>query len=367
MWSKEKSVSSPFLRPDLKRNLGSRLTRFRPICETASPGIFCHTEVHRLCIGAKSLRQLHAIKTGLSKPLLITSQKISALSREYRHLPSTSEVKEVLGTLTPVLPAARNMDSERARVIVVVVEGVVCDYVRQPEKGAVLLFRPEAFSALEYVKLKHKLVLISSLSLLRFQEILSILKREGITPDAAYHISPPHTRVSELWGLDYSQIYLDFHLGNHHKSHCLIVTSIKSDLAEDNSLITGRNILHSHIVRVPVPTKEYPGPPVTILLPHLALQDQGSASLVLLSLVLSSISSSSGFDTGFKVLDYEWAVKLTAFPYSRLWLGTFEAKEQVKHIGKAAGSDPALLLLLQGRHIKPNRPAPLQRPLTPTI
>jgi hypothetical protein len=252
------------------------------------------------------------------------------------------------------------------------IEGVICDYVRKVGRGNELLFRPEAVSALEYVKLKWQLVLVSALPQGNVQEVIEILRSEGIEADAVYRINEPaNTLKKGEWGLDYTQIYHDFHIGYNHighnspKTQCLVVTALNADISETNSLTSGRNLLKSHAVRLPVPCLEAPSPPITVLLPHLALQEKGSASLVLLSLVLNNMSQGDGFEAGYKQLSYEWAGKVTSFPYSKLWMGTYEAKEQARHIAKTAASDPALLLVLKGRHLKPNFPAFLRRPRTP--
>ena len=250
------------------------------------------------------------------------------------------------------------------------IEGVICDYVRKAGRGKELLFRPEAVSALEYVKLKWQLVLVSALPQGNVQDIIEILKSEGIEADAVYRINEPaNTLKKGEWGLDYTQIYHDFHIGhsshNSPKTQCLVVTALNTDISETNSLTSGRNLLKSHAARLPVPCLEAPSPPITVLLPHLALKEKGSASLVLLSLVLNNMSQSDGFEAGYKQLSYEWAWKVTSFPYSKLWLGTYEAKEQAIHIAKTAESDPALLLVLKGRHLKPNCQISLRRPHTP--
>lgn len=331
------------------------------MCETASPGIFCHTEVHRLCLGAKSLRLLQSCKSALGKETVIHRPQVSP-SRHFSHLPSSSEVKEVLGGLTALTPASARTEKDRHRVVVLLIEGVICDYVRKPGRGKELQFRPEAISALEYVKLSWQLVLVSAWPQGCIQEVVQILSGEGVEADAVYRIN--EAKATE-WGLDYTQIYHDFRLGNSPKTQCLIVTALKADFSETNSLTSGRNLLRAHTVRLPVPCFEAPSPPVTVLLPHLALQDRGSASLVLLSLVLSTMSQSQGFEAGFRALSYEWAAKVTVFPYSKLWLGTYTAKEQARYIGNTAASDAASLLVLKGRHLKPNVSMFLRRPHTP--
>lgn len=311
------------------------------------------------------MRLLQNYKSALGKETVVDRFPVSPSIRHYSHLPSSSEVKEVLGGLTALIPAPVRAERDRHRVVIVLMEGVICDYVRKPGRGKELQFRPEAVSALEYVRLSWQLVLVSAWPQGCIQEVMQILRAEGVDADAVYHINETKTQITTEWGLDYTQIYHDFRLGNSPKTQCLIVTALKTDITETNSLLSGRNLLRAHTVRIPVPCLEAPSPPVTVLLPHLALQDRGSASLVLLSLVLSTMSQSQGLEAGFRALNYEWATKVTVFPYSKLWLGTYTAKEQARCIGKTAAGDAALLLVLKGRHLKPNVTSFLRRPHTP--
>lgn len=227
---------------------------------------------------------------------------------------------------------------------------MICDYTRSQERPR-LKFRAEVFSALAYFQLNYLLVFVTDMLEERVAEVLAILEEENIVPDAIYQIQTGEKRVK--WGLDYSKIYEDLHLSaGKIDQNTAIIAPMSANYSELGRLIEGRIVPYCHCLRIPLPTQEYPKVPVTVLIPHLLLQDSGSSSSTLLSLIINEVGQR--FDLCSKRIAFPWLDRLDSFPHKRLWMSCFSTQEQVSSKAFWSGEEACCLLVVKMQHVKPN-------------
>lgn len=202
-----------------------------------------------------------------------------------------------------------------------------------------------------YIQLSYNLVFVTELQEGRAAEVLAILEEENIVPAAMYRIQTGESWGK--WGLDYSQIYTDLHISAAKVAQsCLIVAPMTADYSELGKLIEGRTMPRCHCSRLPVPTLEHPKVPVTVLMSHLLLRDSGSSSSTLLSLIISEISPR--FDQCSKRIAFDWLDRQDSFPYKRLWMRHFSAKDQISSRALDSAAEACSLLLVKTLHVKAN-------------
>jgi len=180
-----------------------------------------------------------------------------------------------------------------ARVLVIQLDGVLAD-VRKIDpfdlSSFQYLLRAGTIDGLRLLSRTFSLVLLSALAPYRFQKILDYLTQRKVKITAAYYIQPIHRderpiEQLSMSFLDYSPIYDD--LGIKATQVCARVLVLSALLAETTAgeLSAGEQLLYSatglgvrlHAQHWPVVLPSQSAPAVTLLVPHVRVEDYKAA------------------------------------------------------------------------------------------
>lgn len=180
-----------------------------------------------------------------------------------------------------------------ARVLVIQLDGVLAD-VRKLDpfdlSSFQYLLRAGTVDGLRLLSRTFSLVLLSALAPYRFQRILEYFTQRKVKITAAYYIQPIHSddrpiEQLSMSFLDYSSIYED--LGIKANQVCARVLVLSALLAETTAgeMSAGEQLLYSatglgirlHAKHWPVVLPSQSAPAVTLLVPHMRVEDYKAA------------------------------------------------------------------------------------------
>lgn len=164
-------------------------------------------------------------------------------------------------------------------VILLHMEGVLID-IHKPSGfdrlPMVYLLRPGVVEGLKQLAKSFSLVFLSSFPVHRFYKVLEFLIQKRVQICAAYAVltvsEDMYTERVTTCFQNYSKIYADFGIKEAFSQRLLILTALKSDPSQPIFTQTGLRVrIHASHLPVTLPAK--PKPLVTVLVPHLRLED----------------------------------------------------------------------------------------------
>ena len=164
-------------------------------------------------------------------------------------------------------------------VILLHMEGVLidihkpCGFDRLP---MVYLLRPGVVEGLKLLAKSFSLVFLSSLPVHRFYKVLEFLIQKRVQICAAYSVlttcEDMYTERVTACFQNYSKIYADLGIKEAFSQRLLLLTALKSDPSQPIFTQTGLRV-RLHVSHLPVAMPAKPKPLVTVLVPHLRLED----------------------------------------------------------------------------------------------
>lgn len=196
-----------------------------------------------------------------------------------------------LNRLQAIFPAKTSEIA--AKVLLIQVDGVLAD-IRKIDpfdlSSFQYLLRAGTVDGLRHLSRSFSIVLLSALSPLRFQRILEYLAQRKVNILAAYCIQQiqsdeRHIEQRAMSFLDYSPIYEDLGIkANQVSARVLVLGALLAETTA-GEMSTGEELLYSakglgirlHAKHWPVVLPSQPAPAVTMLVPHLMVEDYKAA------------------------------------------------------------------------------------------
>jgi len=206
----------------------------------------------------------------------ISSQSLKQSTKELSHLQT--------------IIAARP-EKVKQRVLLIQVDGVLAD-VRKigpfDLSSVQYVLRPEVIEGLNSISQGFSIVLLSALAPFRFQKILDYFIQCKIPILAAYSIEPGEELLSDATSrsfLDYKSVYFDLGIRENEVSARILVLSALLSETISGQIMSEKDVFYSesglririNALHLPTTLPSQPSPAVTLLIPHLRLEDYKSA------------------------------------------------------------------------------------------